>query len=217
MLFCFLFFLWENERRKTKKNEGKESSGHAPWKRFHSSFIFQRFIHPFFLVSIALNVGHTHTQIRRKSRTGHIYTISFCLDWLVPLQSTHWSNSLVDAWSLDPTLQWPLFILLFFSFHAVVVICIIELRRTDGRVIRNETTCNYRRDWRSYPYFFSLFIIYFPGKETGGSSVATKTEESAVTEERIAHILHEASAALRAQQVDDSGSDESKPPSQTQV
>jgi hypothetical protein len=47
--------------------------------------------------------------------------------------------------------------------------------------------------------------------------VATKTEESAVTEERIAHILHEASAALRAQQVDDSGSDESKPPSQTQV
>ncbi len=47
--------------------------------------------------------------------------------------------------------------------------------------------------------------------------MATKTEESSVTEERIAHILHEASAALRAQQVDDSGSDESKPPSQTQV
>ena len=64
--------------------------------------------------------------------------------------------------------------------------------------------------------FFFLFI-HFLGKETGGSSVATKTEESAVTEERIAHILHEASAALRAQQVDDSGSDESKPPSQTQV
>lgn len=59
-------------------------------------------------------------------------------------------------------------------------------------------------------FFFSL------GKETG-SAVATKTEESSVTEERIAHILHEASAALRAQQVDDSGSDESKPPSQTQV
>lgn len=165
MLFCFLFFLWENERRKTKKNEGKESSGHAPWKRFHSSFIFQRFIHPFFLVSIALNVGHTHTQIRRKSRTGHIYTISFCLDWLVPLQSTHWSNSLVDAWSLDPTLQWPLFILLFFSFHAVVVICIIELRRTDGRVIRNETTCNYRRDWRSYPYFFLFLLFIFQEKK----------------------------------------------------
>ena len=47
--------------------------------------------------------------------------------------------------------------------------------------------------------------------------MATKTEESAVTEERIAHILHEASAALRAQQVDESASDESKPPSQTQV
>jgi hypothetical protein len=65
--------------------------------------------------------------------------------------------------------------------------------------------------------FFVCLFIYFLGKETGGSSVATKTEESAVTEERIAHILHEASAALRAQQVDDSGSDESKPPSQTQV
>ena len=47
--------------------------------------------------------------------------------------------------------------------------------------------------------------------------MATKTEESSVTEERIAHILHEASAALRAQQVEESGSDESKPPSQAQV
>jgi hypothetical protein len=35
--------------------------------------------------------------------------------------------------------------------------------------------------------------------------MATKTEESTVTEERIAYILHEASALLRAQQVDVSG------------
>jgi len=56
----------------------------------------------------------------------------------------------------------------------------------------------------------------FAGKEAS-TSVATKNEESAVTEERIAHILNEASAALRAQQVDESTSDESKPPSQTQV
>ena len=57
------------------------------------------------------------------------------------------------------------------------------------------------------------------GKETGGSSLPTsKTEESAVTEERIAHILHEASAALRAQQVDvESGSEDSKSPRQDQV
>lgn len=47
--------------------------------------------------------------------------------------------------------------------------------------------------------------------------MGSKTEENTVTEERIAHILHEASAALRAQQVDDSASDESKPPSQAQV
>ena len=47
----------------------------------------------------------------------------------------------------------------------------------------------------------------------------SKSEESAVTEERIAHILHEASAALRAQQVsnDDSASEDSKSPSQAQV
>ena len=62
----------------------------------------------------------------------------------------------------------------------------------------------------------SLFS-FDAGKETGTSAVGTKTEESAVTEERIAHILHEASAALRAQQVDDSASDESKSPSQAQV
>ena len=62
----------------------------------------------------------------------------------------------------------------------------------------------------------AIFIGFTVGKETS-SSVATKTEESSVTEERIAHILHEASAALRAQQAEESGSDESKPPSQTQV
>jgi hypothetical protein len=59
-------------------------------------------------------------------------------------------------------------------------------------------------------------FFFVAGKEAN-TAVATKTEESAVTEERIAHILNEASAALRAQQVDESASDESKPPSQTQV
>ena len=71
-----------------------------------------------------------------------------------------------------------------------------------------------RLTFNSHAHIF--FFFFSLGKETG-SAVATKTEESSVTEERIAHILHEASAALRAQQVDDSGSDESKPPSQTQV
>ena len=76
---------------------------------FHSSLILPE-IYPS-ISCIYLNVGHTHTHTqtiknkkpRKKStRTGHI--LPFC--WLVPLQSTHWSNSLVDAWSLDPTLQW---------------------------------------------------------------------------------------------------------------
>jgi len=65
-------------------------------------------------------------------------------------------------------------------------------------------------------YSHCFHWVFIVGKETS-SSVATKTEESSVTEERIAHILHEASAALRAQQVEESGSDESKPPSQAQV
>lgn len=65
-------------------------------------------------------------------------------------------------------------------------------------------------------FHFFLFFFLRLGKEAN-TSVAPKTEENAVTEERIAHILNEASAALRAQQVEESGSDESKPPSQTQV
>lgn len=65
--------------------------------------------------------------------------------------------------------------------------------------------------------WLNLFVLSFSGKETT-SAVPSKTEETAVTEERIAHILHEASAALRAQQVDvESGSEDSKPPSQAQV
>lgn len=93
------------------------------------------------------------------------------LHWLVPLQSTHWSNSLVDAWSLDPTLQWLfmlffyLVLLLFLFFSSLLWYHRVE---TDGRVIRNETTCNYRRDWRSHPCFFCLFIYLFSRKRNGG-------------------------------------------------
>jgi hypothetical protein len=51
---------------------------------------------------------------------------------------------------------------------------------------------------------FSILFV-FQEEKKGGLSMATKTEESTVTEERIAYILHEASALLRAQQVDVSG------------
>lgn len=158
MLFFSLAEWKKKDQKEWRKRKQRSRSVETVSFLFHLPEIYPSIS----LVSIALNVGHTHTQIRRKSRkrTGHILAISFCLDWLVPLQSTHWSNSLVDAWSLDPTLQWPLFILFFvpccccccFLYHRV---------ETDGRVIRNETTCNYRRDWRSYPYIFFFFSLLF--------------------------------------------------------
>ena len=105
-----------------------------------------------------------------------------------------------------------------FSLPSCFFFCCCCLReRSSSPPLHHQCSTVIITDTFDISFSFSHFV--FLGKETTGSSVPSKSEESAVTEERIAHILHEASAALRAQQVsnDDSASEDSKSPSQTQV
>jgi hypothetical protein len=54
----------------------------------------------------------------------------------------------------------------YFFFVPCCCCCFLYHRvETDGRVIRNETTCNYRRDWRSYPYIFLFLLFIFQEKK----------------------------------------------------